>query len=121
MTGPGSDGFGLGAGGRGGLAGGGGNGRVRSRFGWYAAEVQRTIQEALGRNRLTSRAQFENKVRIWTDMTGRVTRVKLEGSTGDPAVDRAIGEALAGLQLQDPPPKDMPMPIVMRLAAHRPG
>jgi TonB family protein len=83
--------------------------------------VQKTIQDALSRNRLTSRAEFARKVRIWADISGRVTRVKLEGSTDDAAIDRAIDEALTGLQLQEPPPKEMPMPIVMRLVARRPS
>jgi hypothetical protein len=50
-----------------------------------------------------------------------VTRVKLEGPTRDAAIDQAIAETLTGLQLQEPPPKDMPMPIFMRIAARRPS
>jgi hypothetical protein len=30
-------------------------------------------------------------------------------------------EVMAGLQLREPPPKDMPLPIVLRLTAQRPG
>ena len=30
-------------------------------------------------------------------------------------------EVLAGLQLREPPPEDMPVPIVMRLNARRPN
>jgi hypothetical protein len=121
LTGPGSDGFGLGAAGSGGLLGGGGGNGRHSRFGWYAGEVQTTIQEALSRNRVTSRSEFDRKIRIWADITGRVTRVKLEGPTDDMAIDQAIDETLTGLQLQEPPPKEMPMPIVMRLVARRPS
>jgi TonB family protein len=122
LTGSGSDGFGLGVdrGGRG-FGNGGGGGGPRSRFGWFAGEVQKTIQDALSRNRVTNMAQFTETARIWADSSGRVTRVKLQGSTGDAALDRALEETLTGLQLQDAPPADMPMPIVMRLRAHRPG
>jgi outer membrane biosynthesis protein TonB len=120
MTGPGSDGFGL-AGGNGGGVGRGGSGGGGSRFGWYAGEVQKTIQAALNRNPVTSRAQFIEKARIWADASGRLVRLKLAGSTGDPAVDRAIEETLTGLQLPEPPPVDMPMPIVMRITARRPA
>jgi TonB family protein len=119
ITGPGNDGFGLG-GGNGGGSGGRGSGGG-SRFGWYAGEVQRTIQDALNRNPIARQAEFVEKVRIWADETGRLIRMKLAGSTGDTAVDRAIEEALTGLQLPEPPPRDMPMPIVMRLVARRPG
>jgi hypothetical protein len=122
LTGPGGDSFGLGAdrGGRG-FGNGGGNGGSHSRFGWFAGEIQKTFQEALSRNRVTSMAQFAEKARIWADSSGRVTRVKLQGSTGNAEVDKAIEDALTGLQLQDAPPGDMPMPIVMWLRAHRPG
>jgi outer membrane biosynthesis protein TonB len=120
LTGPGNDGFGLGAGngfgtGRGGTGGGG------SRFGWYAGEVQQAIQDALNRNPVTNHAQFVQKTRIWADASGRLIRLRLAGSTGDPEVDRAIEAALTGLQLPEPPPTDMPMPIVMRISARRPG
>ena len=120
LTGPGSDAFGL-SGGSGGGGGGGGSSRPRSRFGWYAAQVQTSVRDALSRNRVTAMARFENKVRLWEDASGRVMRVRLEGTTGDPAVDQAIRDALTGLQFQDPPPAGMPMPIVMRLTARRPG
>jgi len=108
-----------------GKSGSGGNRPVlqkqNSPFGWYGRKVIKTVQDALGRNRLTSRAQFGNEVRVWADLSGRITRVKLKGTTGDKAVDQAINEALTGLQLEEPPPAGMPMPIVMRLSALRPG
>ena len=120
VTGTGSDAFGLGGPGKGG-GGGGDSGGHHSRFGWYAGEVQRTIQEALGRSAVTSRAEFERKVGIWADITGRVTRVRVVGSKDDPAINQAIDDALTGLLLPEPPPKEMPMPIVLRLVARRPG
>lgn len=113
--------MGLGAAGKGGAQLAGGARGPRSQFGWYAAQVQTTIQGALSRNTLTAKASFENEVRIWADITGRIIRVKLKGSTGDAAVDRAINETLGGLLLQQPPPTDMKMPIVMRLKASRPN
>jgi outer membrane biosynthesis protein TonB len=119
VTGNGSDAFGLGGPGSGGGSGGGGG--HHSRFGWYAGEVQRSIQEALSRSSLTSRAEFDKKVGIWTDITGRVTRVKVAGATDDPTINQAIDDALTGLLLPEPPPKEMPMPIVLRLVARRPG
>jgi len=119
VTGSGSDAFGL-SGGRGG-SGGGGSGHARSRFGWYAGQVQQIVQEALSRNRILGQAEFTDRVKIWADATGRVIRIKLEQSTGNAAVDQAISEALDGLQLREPPPGDMPMPILMRIVAHRQG
>ena len=105
-----------------GSGGGGGGGGGGTRFGWYAAEVQSRIEEALHQNNKTKSASISGvRIRIWADNTARVTRAQLVGSTGDPSLDSAItNEVLTGLQLKEPPPSDMPMPIVLRVTAHRP-
>ena len=117
------DGFGL-SGNQSGFLGGGRSGGKSngSRFGWYANMVIKSITEALTENSLTRNASFNIKVRIWSDLGGRVTKAKLAESTGDPRVDEAIkNEILNGFQLKEPPPEGMPMPIVMRLIARRPN
>jgi periplasmic protein TonB len=124
-TGPG-DSFGLVGrpGGGGGTGGGGriGGGKRGSKFGWYAGQVQQTVQQALLSNEKTRMADLRVEIRIWADSNGRVTRATISGSTGDPALDAAITQdVLTGLKLKEPPPADMPMPIVMRITAKRPG
>ncbi len=104
-------GNGLGGNGMGGAGGGG------SRWGWYAAQVQAKIADALRSDPRTRDAALHLKVRIWPDLTGRITRAQVEGSPGDAAVD----QVLTGLQLQEPPPDGMPSPIVLRLTALRPN
>jgi hypothetical protein len=110
-------GSGNGGGTFGGLGGGGG-----SKFGRYASQVQKSVADALRKNNKTKTANMTVQVRIWADSaTGRVTRAKLDQSTGDPSLDDAVqNQVLTGLQLQSPPPPDMHMPIVMRLTARRP-
>lgn len=121
----GSDAFGLGSAGNGGgigLGQGGGGGRQGSKWGWYAGQVQSKVAEALRQNRLTRNASLRVEVRVWADMTGRITRAQLSGSTGDANLDRTLqNEVLAGLRLAEPPPEGMPMPIVLRLSARRPN
>lgn len=91
-----------------------------SRWGWYAGQVQVTIAEALRKNRLTRNANLDLQVRIWPDSTGRIQRAKLARSTGDSKMDEAIqNEVLTNLQLQQPPPSGMKLPIVLRLVARR--
>lgn len=108
-----------GAGGDGGFDGGGGGG---SKYGWYAAEIQACIANALRQNTKTRDISLRLKVRIWSDSTGRITRAILAGSTGDVSLDMAIkNEVLMGLQLQEPPPAGMPMPIVMMIREQRPS
>jgi len=118
-----SDGFGLRAGnglsvGTGKTTSGTGSG---SRWGWYASQVQRAISQALESNSTARQADFRVDARIWADRNGRVTRARIAGTTGNPALDNAItNQVLAGLILQEPPPEGMPMPIVLRLTAQHP-
>jgi TonB family protein len=87
----------------------------------YATQVQVRIQQALQQNRKTRSASMNVQVRVWPDPSGRINRAQLAGSTGDPSLDAAIrDEVLTGLQLDQPPPADMPAPITLRVAAHRP-
>ncbi len=119
ITGPGGPDMGLtsGLGGSGGYNGGGGG----SKFGWYASEVQSRVAEAIRNNARTRKASMNIVVSIWPDSTGRITKVRLAGSTGDAALDSTLeNDVLNGLQLTEGPPSDMPLPIVMRLSATRP-
>jgi len=116
-SGPPSD---FGVGGPGGSGGNGTDGGGGSRWGWFAGQVQARIADALRKNDKTKDAKLRVKVRIWSDPAGRITRAELSGSSGDSGIDNAIkNEVLVGLQLQEPPPADMPMPIVLRLTEQR--
>ncbi|WP_208830631.1 TonB C-terminal domain-containing protein, partial [Bradyrhizobium neotropicale] len=99
--------------------GGGGGG---SRWGWYASMVQAQIESALRANNRTRRAVMEVQIRLWADSTGRINRVQLVPSTGDAELDALIcNDILGSLTLREPPPKDMPMPLVTRVTARRPS
>jgi TonB family protein len=115
---PSDDGIGGSGSGNYGAVGGDGG----SRFGWYGGKVQDAVHQALDQNSETRDASIHHlKVRIWIDSTGRVTRASLSGSSGNPAVDEALkNQALPGVRISDPPPSDMPMPIVMVIDEVRP-
>lgn len=118
----GADAFGLGSNRAAASGGIGGNRGSASRFGWYAAQVQASVSDSLRNHPKTRSASFQIEVRLWPDLTGRITRAKLVGSTGNSAMDEIIKtEVLAGLQLREPPPADLPLPIVLRLNARRPN
>jgi len=107
-------------GGRGLLGGAGGDGG--GPFGRYAAMVQQQIEAALRANPKTRNATMRVQVRLWCDRSGRVVRVQLASSTGDAALDAVLrGEVLSGLVLREPPPKEMPMPIVARITERPAG
>lgn len=106
------------------IGGGGGIGGKASRYGWYAAQVQRRVSAILRAHPLLRAAEFRStNVRIYADNTGRAVRISLD-STGDPKIDQAIRDALTGVQVTDALVGDRPippMPIVMRLKAVRPN
>jgi protein TonB len=118
-TGPG-DLFNLGGKPGGNPYGGGGGGG--SRWGWYASIVQSQIETALRSNARTRNAVIQIRVRLWADGSGRVSKVELSSSTGDAELDAVIrNEVLGSIVLREPPPKDMPMPVVARLTGRRPS
>jgi hypothetical protein len=116
-TGPG-DAYGL-AGQPGGRAlgeggsGGGGGGSGPATWKWYSNAVQSEFIEALGNNEKTRYADFaRTQLAVWATPEGRISKVRLYRSTGDPAVDAAIEQEIPRLVvLRQPPPKDMPLPI----------
>ena len=120
IKGNGPDAFGLAGGGSTGLLGG--SGHNSGKWGWYAARVQTQVEDALRGNSKTRSAKLRIVVRIWPDQnTGRVTRAEISGALGDVSLENAIkNEVMTGLQLREPPPKDMPLPIILRLTAQRP-
>jgi len=116
-----ASGLALGNGGGGGGRGFGGGGHG-SKFGYYAGQVKARILDALRNHKKTRSAVMDVQVRVWLDETGRVSKVKLSQSTGNPDVDNAIkNEAMAEISMPEAPPQGMPMPIVMHLSAKRPN
>jgi len=104
-----------------GLLGGGGGGGGGSRWGWYASIVQKQIEAALRANAKTRNAVLQVQIRLWADASGRISRIQLMSTTGNPQIDAVIrNEVLSGVMLREPPPKDMPMPMVARITLRRP-
>jgi len=99
--------------------GGGGGGGTGNRFGWYYARVAADLEEAFRKHKRMSAASTRVELRVWTDAEGRISRVQLIRSTGDPELDAAI-QSVVGLRLREPPPRDIPMPMIARLTARRP-
>jgi periplasmic protein TonB len=51
-----------------------------------------------------------------------INRVQLASSTGNAELDAVIRDkVLGGMRLREPPPKDMPMPIITRVTAQSPS
>ena len=105
------DGFGLigRKGGRGLFAGG--------PFGGYATKLQKSVEQALyNDDRIRSR-RYSLVLRMWVSRDGRIERVALNDTTGEPEVDDAIVDSLTGMIVSDAPPIEMVMPVKLRITA----
>ncbi len=112
-TGPNAYGLGVGDG-SGNVIGGTGGGESMATYMSYARIVTADMKAALLRDDKLRYAKFVGELRVWLDAAGKITRVKMTSSSGDPAVDSAVTRSLTGLALGEPPPKDMPQPIRIR-------
>jgi hypothetical protein len=90
--GPGSDAFGLGGrpGGADYLNGGGG-----TRGGHYAVMIISMVERRLHQDEKLDLGKFRGTVKIWFSTAGKVERVEIIHSTGDPDTDNRIKQAIA--------------------------
>lgn len=103
--------------GTGGIGSGGGPG---SRYAGYYANLASQIEDAYRQSKRVSTASARVEIRVWADSSGRISRVELVRSTGDPELDDSI-RSVVGLRLREPPPPDIPMPMLARFTARRAG
>jgi TonB family protein len=89
------------------------------RYAWYYGRLAAELQDAFRALKPMRTASATVELRVWVDARGRVSRVRLARSSGDPALDEAI-RSVEGLVLRQPPPGDVPMPMIARLSARRP-
>jgi TonB family protein len=114
-AGAGSNPYGLAVGdGSGDVIGGGGGSQG---YLYYSRLVSADVQAALRQDDKLRYTKFVAELRIWLDATGKVTRVQLAASSGDPVIDAAVTRSLSGLSMHEAPPKDMPQPIRLRTRA----
>lgn len=118
----GGDGSGLGLGG--GMGGGGGGGGIGGKSysarGIWQGQFIRGVQAILQRTPELKHARANFPFRVWLDDSGRITRVVLEGTTGDAKQDEAMRNALVG-QMQPPPVAGTPMPVKIAFKAVKPN
>ncbi len=96
-------------------------GRKGGKYDRYALTLQNAISTALRQHPAVNKKILSVQVRIWADQAGRVTRASLVKGTGDAQLDGTIQQSvLVGMQLPEPPPADMPMPVIMQITAQRP-
>jgi hypothetical protein len=89
--------------------------RPLPRFPDYAAAVQQAVTAALCRHDDTRPTHYRMVMRLWLSPAGAVTRVDLASTTGNPGLDRAIGDTLQHLEIGAPAPRDLPQPVKLAI------
>jgi len=91
------------------------------KYAWYVRIVQddirKKVHEHLDRNGGLPDGGRQILVRIVLDEQGVVRDYEIYGSSGDPALDRAVGEVLKFVRLSEPPPQGMPRTMKLRISS----
>jgi hypothetical protein len=77
----------------------------------YYGFIQTSMMKALCQRTETRPGRYHIALQYWIDPIGRLTRLKLIGSSQSAMRDAAIIKAVRGIAL--PPPGDMPQPVTM--------
>ena len=77
------------------------------------------LESVLAKSKRLTSAQVVMEIRIAWDDAGRITIAQPVRPSADPSIDREY-QALVGLKLRNPPPPDIPKPVVFRIRARRP-
>lgn len=97
-------------------------GKGAAAFAWYTDQIKARIEEALAAQKELAKAQYRVVVHVWLTRDGRVERTELQGSSGDPAIDKLIRKALAGMgAIAEALPEDMPQPVKLRITSKNAG
>ncbi|MEW6519458.1 MAG: TonB family protein [Thermodesulfobacteriota bacterium] len=121
--GTGSDGFGLAArkGGRSLIGGNGGRESLLRKYAWYTGIVRQELEELVRRyleeHGGIPKGELQTVVKIQLDEQGKVNAFKIEGSSGNSEMDRAVAQILEKAAVNEPPPSDMPKIIKLRISS----
>lgn len=120
----GTDSFNIGAGDGSGMAGSGGGGGFGGTA--YAHYIGNLLQQATENSRRVQDAgggaRFNIDLNIWMEPSGRITKVTVAQSTGDPKLDDAVVAALEALgKVDEPPPPSTQYPRLVKLHGRQPN
>src|SRR5262249_8377481 len=90
-----------------------------NRDGWDYARIAGELDTAFRKLKVLTAAPVRVEIKLWAEAAGRISRIQLIRSTGDPRVDEAI-QTVVGTRLSEPPPAGIAMPMIARLTARRP-
>jgi TonB family protein len=94
-----------------------GNSRL---FAAYADTMLASLRDALQGDGSASHADYKITIRLWVSAAGDVARSEIVQSTGDVALDALVTKRLATVACQ-PPPQDLPQPMIFQLWTRSPA
>jgi protein TonB len=90
-------------------------------FIFYANQLQAQLQDELNQQRKLRGSDYRATVAVWIGADGRVQRVDLTGSTGDPDTDKLLRMVIAEARRLKAPPENMPQPVRLRITSRGAG
>jgi protein TonB len=98
-----------------------GEGDGRRGFAFYTNQLQAQLQDELNRKDKLRGAEYSATLALWIGADGRVQKVELTGTTGDPQTDALLRETITGSTRLKSPPDNMPQPVRLRVTARGSG
>jgi TonB family protein len=89
-------------------------------FATYADALLASLRGALQGDGSASHAIYTVTIRLWVSAGGQVARSEITQSTGDATLDAAVIKRLATVACQ-PPPQDLPQPMIFQLWTRSPS
>jgi hypothetical protein len=82
----------------------------------YYGRVQASLIKAFCGDSRTQAGDYRIALNFWIDASGAVARARLLGTTGDGAIDSAVGSIMNGLVIGAPPPQGFAQPLTLVVA-----
>ena len=80
--------------------------------------MQDQITRRIRQDEKLSAAKFRTTIRVWLSTGGKVDRVQVLRTTGDTQLDTLIEREIGAMPaLPEAPPREMPQPVIVRIAA----
>jgi hypothetical protein len=87
----------------------------------YFAVIQASFERAFCHNTDTGSGDYRTVVRFKIGPSGDIQQPELLGSTGNPHRDLAIAAMLGHMTIGEPPPADLPQPVMMLVTPQSSG
>lgn len=103
------------------IGGGSGTAVNKMQFALFTSQLQKHISASLAKDLSIKLGDYRVRVNVQLEPSGAFKHVSLEGSSGDPKLDRALEAALMRLPPMKDVPSNLPQPISLRITNRMTG